>query len=375
MQVSASIPNFSADDIDYILNNFKNILNGSGYLSTGKFTEEFERNFASYIGTEYAVACNSGTSALEIIFRAINISGFEVILPSNTFIATANAIMNAGGIPVFADIDEFMCLDYEDTISRVTSKTKAICHVHIGGLVTSNALKLSEYCTEKNIKFVEDAAQAHGSAYADRRAGALGVASGFSFFSTKVMTTAEGGMITTNDKNIYLAAKSLREFGKTPNDVYTNIYQFFGYNWRMPEVASLMGIRQLISLDDNIEKRKAIAEKYDELIQTSLVSKFSLPKKMEQNFYKYVLKLDSSISREKLHRELKKLGVQPSGYIYEFPLHKMQVFSEFNNISLPQTEDFCARHFCLPIHPRLSESEVMHVVDSFNKIISTSGND
>jgi perosamine synthetase len=374
MQVTASIPNFSAEDIDYILSNFKNILNGNGYLSTGMFTEEFEKNFASYIGTEYAIACNSGTSALEIIFRAIDISGFEVILPSNTFVATANAIINAGGIPVFADIDEYMCLDYEDTISRVNSKTKAICHVHIGGLVTKNAIKLAEFCTEKSINFVEDSAQAHGSAYIDRAAGNLGIASGFSFYSTKVMTTAEGGMITTNDKSIYLAAKSLREFGKTPNDVYTNIYQFFGYNWRMPEVASLMGIRQLASLDANIKKRKAIAEKYDELIDTSLARSLYVPEKMKQNYYKYVLKLNSSINREKLHRELKKLGVQPSGYIYEFPLHKMQVFSEFNNISLPKTEDFCARHFCLPIHPRLNKNEVQYVADSFNKVISTSGN-
>lgn len=372
MQVSASIPNFNEEDIEFILSNFRDILNGNGYLSTGKFTEQFEQNFASYIGTKYAVACNSGTSALEIIFRAINISGLEVILPSNTFIATANAIINAGGIPVFADIDDYMCLDYEDVINRVTSKTVAICHVHIGGFVTENAIKLSKYCSKTGIKFVEDSAQAHGSAYANNKAGNIGIAAGFSFFSTKVMTTAEGGMITTNDKNIYHAAKSLREFGKKPNDVYTNIYEFFGYNWRMPEVASLMGIRQLTSLDANIQKRKLIAYEYEKFINTDLVCKLSPQENMTQNYYKYVLILDPSINREKLHRGLKKHGIQPSGYIYEFPLHKMQVFSDYNNISLPNTEDFCSRHFCLPIHPKLSQIETNYIVNSFNKTISIS---
>mgnify|MGYP001497098265 CR=1 FL=1 len=146
---------------------------------------------------------NSGTDAIKLSLKAHGIKeGDEVITAANTFIATANAIMNAGGFPVFADCDEDMCLDYEDALEKITSLTTAICHVHIGGLVSDAALMLAKYCDDHGLFFVEDAAQAHGSTNKGKKAGTLGIAAGFSFYSTKVITTGEGGMVTTNDKDL-----------------------------------------------------------------------------------------------------------------------------------------------------------------------------
>ena len=222
--IAATKPTFSSKDIEFITEKFEDILQGNSFLSQYKYSEEFETKFAEYIGTDFAVSCNSGTSALELIFRALNIQDKEVILPSNTFIATANAIINAGAKPIFADCNDDMCMDYDSVMSLINKNTIAVCHVHIGGLVSDSALQLSEYCLQNNIYFVEDAAQAHGSSNMDQKAGTLGVAAGFSFFSTKVITTGEGGMVTTNDESLVEKMKSIREFGKVKKGIFTNYH-------------------------------------------------------------------------------------------------------------------------------------------------------
>ena len=369
--IAATKPHFSKDDITYISERFQDILEGKSFLSMGKYSQEFEESFARYIGTDYAVGCNSGTSALELIFRAIGIEGKEVIMPSNTFIATANAIMNAGGIPVFADCDDDMCLDYEDTISKITSNTISICHVHIGGLVTDTALKLADYCKENDLFFVEDAAQAHGSSNQDRKAGTLGIAAGFSFFSTKVMTTGEGGMVTTNDQDLVTKMKSIREFGKVKTGIFTNYHTQFGYNWRMLEVSALMGIRQLQAIESFIEKRTAIALIYDSILQDMNSVRILTPSKQSRfNYFKYLLILEND-KREYVHKAMAQKGIQLSGYVYELPLHKQPVFPEHNQLSLPKTEQLCAQHICLPIYPTLPEQDAKYVAEELKGLIKS----
>lgn len=370
MKIKATETNFSESDVDFILNEFKIVLRGESYLSQHKFSSQFENKFAKYFSTKYAVSCNSGTSALELIFRSIGIKGKEVILPSNTFIATANAIMNAQGVLKFADCDDSMCLDYESVISKVNKNTVAICHVHIGGIVSKSALLLAEFCKKNKIWFIEDAAQAHGSKYKNFRAGSIGDAAGFSFYSTKVMTTGEGGMVSTNNHKIKESSISLREFGKAPNGIYTNIYTNFGYNWRMQEVSALMGIRQLKSLKNNIMKRREITQLYDaQLSNVKDIELLGLEYRNHYNGFKYIIKVHADL-RDKLHLYFVDNDIQPSGYVYEFPLHKMKLFSEHNSIELPTTEDFCSTHFCLPIYPSMSTEKidkVCKVIKSFFK--------
>lgn len=369
--IPATKPFFSDEDIDFITENLKEILSGKSFLSQYKFSSQFEKEFASYTGTDFAVSCNSGTSALELIFRALDVKGKEVILPSNTFIATANAIMNAGGILVFADCDDDMCLDYDDTIKKITSRTVAICHVHIGGLVSNTALKLADYCDSHGLFFVEDAAQAHGSINKYKKAGTLGIAAGFSFYSTKVMTTGEGGMVTTNNEELVNKMKSSREFGKEKKGIFTNYHTRIGYNWRMPEVASLMGIRQLKAIEEFIEKRRNIAEIYDSMLQgLNGVRIIHPPEKSRFNYFKYLLILEN-MDRELLHKSMEKKGIQLSGYVYELPLHKQPVFPLHNKIYLPNTELLCSKHICLPLYPSLMIEDAKYIADTLIKILES----
>jgi len=368
--ISATKPTFNIKDIEYITEKFKDILEGNSFLSQFKYSEEFEEKFANYIGTNFAVSCNSGTSALELIFRAIEIKGKEVILPSNTFIATANAIINAGGKPIFADCNEDMCLDFDSVISLINKNTIAICHVHIGGLVSDSALKLSDYCLENNINFVEDAAQAHGSSNMGRKAGSLGIASGFSFFSTKVMTTGEGGMVSTNDEKLTIRMKSLREFGKVKKGIFTNYHTSLGYNWRMPEVSALMGIRQLLEIENFINDRQNISNIYDSFLSNIDGIRIIRPSPQSRfNNFKYIIILEE-FDRQAIHQALQKKGINLSGYVYELPLHKQPIFDLYNNISLPITEYLCAQHICLPIYPTLSEDDAEYISQSLIEILS-----
>ena len=369
MQVPATKPFFSEEDIDYITRCFSGILRGESFLSMAQYGRQFEEKFASYIGTRYAVACNSGTSALEMLFRAIGIEGREVILPSNTFLATAIAVINAGGRPVFADCADDMCLDAEDAAGRITAATIAIAHVHIGGIVSKSVLRLQEICKEKNLHLIEDAAQAHGSSLNGIKAGCWGIGAGFSFFSTKVITTGEGGMVTTDDERLVEKMRSVRQFGKVKKGVYTNYHTSFGYNWRMPEVSALMGLRQLNSIEMFIKRRRRIAAIYDEEFEgLDEVKIIRPPQGSVHNYFKYIIVLPNH-DREKVHLELEKTGIAPSGYVYEIPLHKLPIFPKKNQLSLPKTEYLCGRHLCLPLFYSMSDEQARYVAGCLKKIL------
>ena len=371
MKIPATKPYFSEDDITFITEKFREILHGKSFLSNGQYVAQFEKEFAAFIGTKFAVACNSGTSALELICRALNVSGKEVILPSNTFIATANAILNAGGIPVFADCADNMCLDEGDVIKKITKNTIAIMQVHIGGIVSESTLKLKKICEDRKLYLPEDAAQAHGSSLKNIKAGAFGVAAGFSFFSTKVMTTGEGGMVTTNDETLVEKMKAMREFGKVKQDIYINYHKYMGYNWRMPEVAALMGLRQLAALESFIKRRNEIAMIYDEELKEVLSVKMIKPESESiHNYFKYIIILKNH-DRRMVHKELEARGIQPSGYVYELPLHKQPVFPGANDVKLPKTEYLSEHHFCLPIFYSMTDQEVKFVAQSLRDCLGS----
>ena len=364
-KIPATVPFFSDSDIDFILNHFKDILKGKSFLSMGKYGKLFEENFASYINTKYAVSCNSGTSALELIFKAIGVDGREVILPSNTFIATPIAVRNAGGIPVFCDCGDNMCLDAEDVKRKITPLTAAVTIVHIGGIVSNSIIEIQKICKENDLKLVEDAAQAHGSGLNGTKAGAFGTAAAFSFFSTKVMTTGEGGIVTTNDPALAQQMKSDREFGKVKKGIITNYHESFGYNMRMPEVSALLGLKQIESLETFIKRRREIAKLYDEELRDCSDIKIICPEEnATHNYFKYMLILLKH-DRVSVHKKLEEMGVSPSGYVYEIPLHKLPVFPKDNNLVMPKTEYLCDKHFCLPIYFKMTDEEVRFVASTF----------
>jgi dTDP-4-amino-4,6-dideoxygalactose transaminase len=298
---------FTKESIEYITRNIQDLLEKGEYLTEGKYCTEFEKEFSSYIGVKFSIVTSSGTSALDAVLQALQVKGYEVIVPTNTFIATAAAVIRAGGIPVFADCDEYLNLDIDDAIKCVTQKTKAIIIVHIGGLISPRIEELREYCDKKGIYLIEDAAHAHGSKYNGKMAGSFGHAATFSFFSTKVMSIGEGGMVVTNNEELAQKIRILKDQGKEPKGIYQNIYSILGNNWRMTEFQAIIGLAQLKLIEESISRREKIAKIYNEKLQKiNKVEPRKIPEKERCNFYKYVVYLkDPKLQREKIYEQMK----------------------------------------------------------------------
>jgi len=220
----------------------------SGQLTLGPIGRELEDAFAARHGTQHAVAVSSGTSALEIILRALGVEGREVIVPANTFFATAAAAVHAGAHLRFVDCDpQTMAIDPADLAACIGPDTAAVVIVHIGGLVTPAIDEIAQICKAAGAHLVEDAAHAHGSAFDGRSAGTFGVAASFSFYPTKVIAGGEGGMIVTNDDDIADEARIYRDQGK--GSFHANFHTRMGANWRMSEPHAAIVLSQLHRLD------------------------------------------------------------------------------------------------------------------------------
>jgi len=223
---------FPEDDRKAILKQIDGILE-SGQLTLGKYGREFEQRFAEYVGTKHAVAVNSGTSALEITLRALDMEGSSVIVPTNTFFATPASVIHAGGKVIFADITDNLCLDPASVRRQINKGTKAVIIVHIGGLIPPQIEEVRQICREHGLFLIEDAAHAQGSSLNGKKAGSFGIAAAFSFYPTKVITSGEGGMIATDDENIYKRALVFRDQGKA--GFLGNIHTEMGYNCKLLE--------------------------------------------------------------------------------------------------------------------------------------------
>ena len=365
-------PYFHEDDIDYILEESKKLLEGKGKLTQGKFTDTFESEYSNYVGTKYAIATNSCTAGLDAIFRSLDIKGKEIIIPANTFAATAYGVINGGGIPVFADIDRTMNIDPESVKNLITNNTAGVCVVHMGGYITPKINELLDICDSNNLFLIEDAAHGHGASIDGNNAGNIGLASSFSFFSTKVITTGEGGMITTNDQSLYEKAAIIVNQGKMPKDkipigegVYQNWQEFLGHNFRMTEFAAIMGLTQLRRLDMIVQDRIRIANKYyKELDNVNGIELLTIDDKVVHNYYKIFCFIEPWINRIKMYKDLKKEGVGMGGMTYEIPLHKIPAFKKYAKGDLFNSDKFCNFHICPPIFFGMQSEEILKVTDS-----------
>ena len=370
MQIPAARIYFPQEDREEILKQIDGIL-ASGQLILGKYTREFEERFAQYICTKYAVAVNSGTSALEIILRTLDIEGSSVIVPTNTFFATPASVVHAGGKVIFTDITNNLCIDPESLIRSIQKDTKAVFVVHIGGLVPPQIAEIQQICEEHSLFLVEDAAHAHGSTLNGKKAGSFGIAAAFSFYPTKVMTSGEGGMITTNDENIYKRALVFRDQGKA--GFYGNVHTEMGYNWRMSEIHAAMGLSQLNRLEEFIIDRRGVAQIYDELVEIDKVTPLEIPLAAKSNYYKYVVLLEDGVNRLSLKKELKeKYNIGLSGEVYELPCHLQPIFKKlygFNGGEFPAAEDLCKRQICLPVFAAMTDEQARYVVKSLNEVL------
>ena len=347
----------------------------SRWLTMGERVAAFERAFAKLHGVDDAVAVNSCTAALHLSLKALNIGpGDEVMVPSLTFVATVNAVLYVGAIPVFVDIQgvDMPHISLEDAKAKCTPRTKAVVVMHYGGYLV-NLPAWRSFSDENGLILVEDAAHAPG-------VGAVGRwsdAAAFSFFSNKNMSTAEGGMILARNSSVLQRIRHLRAHGMTTDTLtrhrghaHTYDVGMLGYNYRMDELRGAMGLVQLERLGYWNKRRHELSNLYREIIAAripQLVVPFS--NTHETAAHLMPILLPAGVDRQRIMDQLRDDGIQSS--IHYPPIHYFSYYLEkFPGVRLPRTEEFCARELSLPLHPLLTENDVKRVVESLRKGLS-----
>jgi len=367
----------------------------SGFLTLGSYTSRFEEMFREFTGAKYAVAVSSGTSALEVIIRSLGIEGRSIIVPTNTFLASALAVAHAGNKVIFADSDpETMGLDAGDVARKIDDDTAAVMAVHIGGIISPAIDDIRDLCARRGIHLIEDCAHAHGSTLQGRHAGLLGIAGGFSFFPTKTLTTGEGGMIITDNEAVYRSASMLRNQGKNPN--LGNKISEMGHNWRISEFTAVLGVQQMEKAPEILADRGRIADFYNAAFQEFQgIGPISLPPGTTSSHYKYIAYLDPAYDRGEVKRVMReKYAVSLPGEVYTDLCHNEPIWdahtycgkrrTESGQIqcnrwpqcgcgtrqeSFPGAEHLSKHHVCLPMYPGLDHEDLEHVVESLDRTL------
>lgn len=342
----------------------------SEWITAGPRTEAFEKAFAHLTGTAEAIAVSNGTAALFLALKALGIGpGDEVLVPSMTFVATAAAVIHCGAEPVLVDIcslqNPTMCP--EDAAAKITTKTRAILPVHYAG-IPADMDRLLPLAEKHQLLLVEDAAHAPGALHSSRPCGSIGTAGCFSFFGNKNITTAEGGMITTNDPELARRLRLLRSHGMTVSSwdrdkgrpsQYDVIE--FGFNFRFDDVRAALGLIQLEKLPVLNRKRAALARRYNARFseaKAGLILPFhALPEAKEPSYHIYPIVVPDSKERDALGDILKAAGIQTS--IHYPPIHRFSAFRQTGRYAdLPRTDEFASRELTLPLYPSLGAEKV-----------------
>jgi dTDP-4-amino-4,6-dideoxygalactose transaminase len=332
----------------------------SMHLFLGENVQALEKEFAQFCGAQYGVGVSDGTSALQIILRAMDIGpGDEVITVSHTFIATAEAIVLAGAKPVFVDIYPDTCLmDVTQVEQKITPRTKAILPVHLYGQ-TVDMDPLLEIAARHHIKVIEDACQAHGATYNGRRAGSLGDAAGFSFYYSKNLgALGEGGFITTSDPEIYRKARMIRDHGSERR----YYHDLIGINGRLDEIQAVVLRAKLAHLPEYNQLRRGHAQKYKKLLAGLPVA---APTEWEGNEHIYHMYVIQAPRRDELQAWLKEHGVG-TGIHYPVPIHLQKAMGNlgYKPGDMPVTEKTVEKILSLPMYPEMTDDQINAVVDA-----------
>lgn len=358
-RISIAMPVFNGNEKKYL-----NECIDTGWVSAnGHFIDAFEEKFAKFCGTKYAIACSNGTVTLHLAMRALGIGpGDEVIMPAFTYIATANSVAYCGAKPIFVDSEpETWNIDPEAIEYAITSKTKAIMPVHIYGL-PANMDKIMDISKKYNIPVVEDAAEAHGAMWENKRVGSIGEIGSFSFFGNKIITSGEGGMLVTNNEALYNKMRLLRSQGVDPNKRYWHLE--LAYNYRMTNMQAAVGLGQLENISWHLNERVRIVKLYKKYLSDydNYFVDQTVDEKATHSYWMYSILLSDKVKipRDEVMRRMeeKKIEVRPTFY----PMNIMPPY--FNDkTQLKVAEHIGKRGINLPTHAMLEEKDIKYIVD------------
>ena len=344
----------------------------TGYLTQGPKVIEFEQLVAQYVGVQEAIATTSATTALHLTLAALEIGpGDEVLVPDFTFPASANVVVQQGAVPVLVDIDlDTFTVNVDDLASKVSTKTKAIMPVHAFGLA-ANMKPILELAQAKGLEVIEDAACAIGTTYYDQPCGSFGTTGCFSFHPRKVITTGEGGMITTNDTKLAERLRLLRNHGGQ-KQAHQSVFVAAGYNYRLSDVLAAIGVAQMRKLEKLINRKKELAKIYDEKLKNfPEVKVTSVPPWGGQVNQSYVVVLDDKTDRNKVIEEMKQKGIETT--LGTYALHVQPFFCKEYGYKIGEIKNsykaFC-HSLTLPLHYEMNNMDIELVINCLNESIS-----
>jgi len=356
---------FDLDQIERFKQISEEILTADKPISNGEWVEKFEDQFARFVGAKYAVAVGSGTDALEVALRTLEVRDKTIIIPTNTMIATALAVERAQASFLPIDIeDQTFTLNptiLETVLNNLRAKVGAVIIVHIGGIISRHIPEIVRLCRDYGVPLIEDAAQAHGSTFGKHKAGNIGALGCFSFSATKVMTTAEGGAVTTNDQEYYEKMKFIRNFGSSPEDIH--LHTLVGGNFKMTEFQAALGCLELERVKGRIGKRRTLSYEYIKRLEPPF---YPVEPNGDPSFYKLIVRFNGD--RKQLKEHCRERGVSLTGEVYPYPIHQQPIFKRhYSDLTFPVAESYCKHHICPPNFPELSIDQVRYVCDVLNQ--------
>jgi len=373
----SDIPLFeiSWDETD-IANVVESVSRG-GYWAKGPFIDQFEEGLEDYFGVEHALVVNSGTTALECALRAFGIGpGDEVLVPSFTFIATANVVELVGADPVFVDIErETLGMDPVDARQKVTDDTALILPIHCYGS-PCKIEALSSVAEETGVPLLEDAAEAFGAVAGGQLIGTFGEAAALSFCQNKILPTGEGGAVLTDDDGLATEIEQFRSHGRKQNEEYfesssSGEYVSVGSNYRMPDLVAALGCSQLAKVDSLLEGRRRVAETYTSAFESlSNIKPFTgRDSGGDSNAYQlYSILLDDEKDRNSLLQALSSRGISSKVY-WDPPVHRTKYYKKKTDVELSVTDDIAGRVLSIPIYPDMSPVDVEMVVNEITEFV------
>lgn len=372
MKYTTAFPYFPPQEIDWVLRETQLILSGEKMLSMGENVRKFEQDFAQYCNRIYGIATNSCTSALDTVLRSLKLTkNNEVIVPTQTFFANLSSIVNSGAKPIFCDTDENFLMSFEDLKNKITPNTKAVVIVHFSGAISQDIFRIKELCLQHKIVLIEDCAHAHGAYAIDSdqkiyKAGSIGDFGCFSFFSTKIMTTGEGGMIVCDDEAQALTFRSIANRGLNPLKKIEE-FNHYGENFRLSEFNATLGLSQLRCLEDFITHRNRIAQIYKtELNPLQDLLRFqNVAEGYRHSYWRFIIFLKKHKPQEIIEKLAQK-GICADAP-YSPLLHQQPILT--HQVLCPKAEELSKTHISLPMHSKILPEDAQNIANHLKTIL------